>query len=127
MAAIGKAKALGARLTRERLHHGGVMAERGCEHKGVPNRVLEAQAPPSVEHDTSRIKRSTCADQGKRHWREGRGDQFKCENAAPTHREIKPNRCAVEAAGPKEFDRDAGQRDGPEDRENNDRGRAVHR
>ena len=55
----------------------------GDENEGVPDRVLERQGPPDVEHDADRVQRSADGQQPQGSGLKGRDHRFIGEEAAP--------------------------------------------
>src|SRR6266403_761701 len=95
------------------IEHGGVMAGRAQQHKGMPDHVLEAQPLPGVEDHTQTIQRSARDYEPKRHGRQRRHDSVIEHEAAPTHRQIEADGEPVETARQHQFEHDPDNRHAP--------------
>src|SRR5262249_61087953 len=94
---------------------GPVVTGGGGEHEGEPGGLLKPEAAPRGKSAADGKEYPPTADEPERDGRERGRDRPDSEKAAPTHYEIDGNRCAVETAGPQDFDSYACERGDPND------------
>src|SRR5581483_9964579 len=90
------------------------MAGRPEQDETMPDDVMKAQPPPGMKDDPKAIKRAAGQHAPQRHLRQRRNYPVVEHEAAPAEREIKPDREAVEPAGPAELQHDAEDGDAPD-------------
>ena len=76
-----------------------VVTDRGEKYEGMPDRVLETQAPPKMKDDTHRIQHTACREKPESYdWK--RGDDGTVDHHTRTGRAPAPNRSGgLEARG----------------------------
>src|SRR3954465_626303 len=74
------------------IEHGRVMAGRAEQHEGMPDRILETQPLPCMKDDAETVEHPARGEEPQRKGRQ-RGDHGVVDHeAAPAHRQIKPDR-----------------------------------
>src|SRR5262245_26812394 len=96
------------RSLQDDVEHRRVVAGGAAQHKAVPDRVLETQPLPGVEHHAESIEHTARDDEAYRHGRQRLDHGVIEHHAAPAHGEVKPDREAVEPSGEFQLQHDAG-------------------
>src|ERR1700730_16297068 len=80
------------------IEHGGVMAGGAEQHEGVPDRVLKSQALPGMKDDPETVEQTAGRNAPQRQRRQRHHHGVVQHEAAPSHRQIEPDREPVEPA-----------------------------
>src|SRR5436309_797351 len=84
-----------------------VVTDCGEKYEGMPDRVLETQAPPKMKDDTHRIRHAArCEKPESQAWERG-NDGPVGHHATPTEKEMESNRYVIETPWQHKLQHDA--------------------
>src|SRR5262245_3911159 len=112
------------RLLQDDVEHRRVVAGGAAQHEAVPDRVLETQPLPGVEHHAERIEHPAGNDEAQRQRRQGPHHGVIEHQAAPAHSKVKSDRQAVEPSRIFQLQHDARDRRAPYTDQKRDRQQA---